>query len=69
MTSDAAELFVAGACAADANGDGFVDFFDLNIVLSFYGRVSPALPGDLDRDGDCDFIDLNIVLSAFGTAC
>lgn len=68
-TSDPAALFVAGACAADANGDGFIDFLDLNIVLSFYGQALAALPGDLDRDGDCDFVDLNIVLSAFGTAC
>lgn len=58
-----------GACIGDANGDGVVDFADLNIVLTDYGLAQPGLQGDLDGDGDCDFEDLNLVLSAYGTAC
>ncbi len=58
-------------CPGDANGDGTVDFLDLNIVLSNYGTTGApgAIPGDLDHDGDCDFVDLNIVLSNYGVAC
>lgn len=60
------------ACA-DINGDGFVDFLDLNAVLGFYGQSapngSPAAAADLDADGVVGFTDLNIVLSAYGTAC
>lgn len=56
-------------CAGDANGDGTVDFLDLNHVLADFGLVGPGLAGDLDGDGDCDFADLNIVLAHFGASC
>lgn len=58
-------------CAGDANGDGSVDFTDLDIVLSDYGMSGPAgsLLGDLDSSGAVDFVDLNIVLSSYGTTC
>lgn len=52
----------------DANGDGVVDFVDLNIVLSDFGQLGQNLAGDLDDDGDVDFVDLNLVLSYLGTA-
>ncbi len=51
----------------DANGDGVIDFLDLNIVLSDFGRSGGALRGDLNRDNVVDFLDLNEVLSFFGT--
>ncbi len=51
----------------DVNGDGVVNFADLNIVLSNFGQTGAGLPGDADGDGDVDFADLNIVLSNFGT--
>ncbi len=51
----------------DVNGDGSVNFADLNIVLSHFGEVGPGIPGDADGDGDVDFADLNIVLSNFGS--
>ncbi len=55
--------------AADANGDGVVDFIDLNIVLSAYTLTGPsAVAGDLNGDGVVDFLDLNLVLSQFGQA-
>ncbi len=58
-------------CAGDANGDGSVDFTDLDIVLSDYAMTGPAgsLLGDLDSSGTVDFVDLNIVLSNYGTTC
>ncbi len=59
------------ACAGDANGDGVVDFLDLNVVLSQYGQSGApgSYTGDLDDDGDVDFEDLNTVLSDYGHAC
>ncbi len=58
-------------CAGDANGDGFINFADLNLVLANFGQTAPpgANPGDVNADGVVDFADLNLVLSFFGTAC
>ncbi len=56
------------AIDGDANRDGFIDFLDLNIVLSFFGQTGAGLGGDVNGDGRVDFLDLNIVLSHFGRA-
>ncbi len=56
-------------CPADVNGDGTVDFADLNIVLSEYNTSAPGSPADVDQDGDVDFADLNLVLSAYNAPC
>lgn len=56
-------------CPGDTNGDGDVDFTDLNALLSDFGESGVGLAGDIDGDGDVDFTDLNFVLSAFGTSC
>lgn len=64
-----ASVLVASDCPGDANGDGLVNFIDLNHVLSDFGMTAPGLTGDVDNDGDCDFVDLNIVLSNFGVTC
>ncbi len=50
----------------DTNGDGRVDFVDLNSVLSSFGVAGQWLGGDVNRDGVVNFLDLNIVLGAFG---
>ncbi len=51
----------------DLNGDGAVNFADLNIVLSNFGATgAPGIPGDANNDGVVNFADLNIVLSNFG---
>ncbi len=51
----------------DLNGDGVVNFADLNIVLSNFGQSgAPGIPGDANNDGIVNFADLNIVLSNFG---
>lgn len=67
---DDVELFFVGcdALAGDVNGDGAVDFTDLNILLSEFGDIGAGLQADLDGDGDVDFSDLNVVLSAFGSS-
>lgn len=60
---------VAAACPGDTNGDGVVDFADLNEVLSTFNLVAPGQPGDVNDDGRVDFADLNIVISAFNQPC
>lgn len=62
-------LFDPTDCAGDTNGDGLVNFTDLNNVLTDFGMMGTGLLGDLDGDGDVDFTDLNELLSAFGEEC
>ncbi len=50
----------------DTNGDGVVNFADLNTVLSQFGQSGPGLAGDTNDDGIVNFADLNTVLSNFG---
>jgi hypothetical protein len=50
----------------DTNGDGVVNFTDLNTVLAGFGQTGAGLPGDLNGDGVVDFSDLNEVLTNFG---
>jgi len=59
----------ASGLMGDLNGDGVVNFADLNIVLSAFGStgVPGMTPGDANGDGVVNFADLNIVLSAFGS--
>ena len=56
-------------CTGDINGDGVVDFADLNILLGNYNTAGGAIPGDIDGDGDVDFADLNELLGAYNTTC
>lgn len=53
-------------CVGDINGDGDVDFTDLNILLAAFG-TSGSVPGDIDGDGQVTFSDLTILLSAWGS--
>ncbi len=68
--ANAASIWTGCAtCPGDANGDGVVNFGDLNIVLSNFGAAGAGVPGDVNGDGLVNFADLNIVLGAFGTVC
>ncbi|MBL0921691.1 MAG: hypothetical protein IBJ10_06130 [Phycisphaerales bacterium] len=58
-----------GSCPGDFNGDGSVDFGDLNLLLGNYNTSGPGLAGDFDGDGDVDFADLNALLAVFNTPC
>ncbi|MBL0921612.1 MAG: choice-of-anchor B family protein [Phycisphaerales bacterium] len=58
----------ATAVPGDTNGDGVVDFADLNNVLSTFNQTGSGLIGDVDGDGDVDFGDLNLVLGSFNQA-
>lgn len=80
INAAAALAALANACCpADANGDGFVDLADLNIVLAHFGEgvqppfggnpPPPPEAGDLNGDGQVDLADLNLVLAGFGSVC
>jgi hypothetical protein len=56
-------------CGPDTNGDGVVNFTDLNAVLGAFGQSGETLPADTNGDGVVNFADLNAVLAAFGTDC
>jgi len=56
-------------CPGDANGDGVVNFADLNILLIQWGQCGPILGGDVNGDGCVDFADLSIILDNFGLEC
>ncbi len=62
-------LVPLAACTGDTNGDGVVNFSDLNTVLATFGQNGAMLPGDLNGDGQVNFADLNTVLANFGADC
>ncbi|MEQ8850694.1 MAG: FG-GAP-like repeat-containing protein [Phycisphaerales bacterium] len=54
----------------DADGDGQVDFNDLNRLLDAWGAsVTPWRGGDVNGDGQVDASDLNRVLAGWGGDC
>jgi hypothetical protein len=65
----ACEFVAPPPCAPDINGDGEINFTDLNSVLSAFGQSGQDLPADVNDDGVVNFTDLNAVLTAFGTEC
>lgn len=54
-------------CAADFNGDGTADFFDVTEYLAAYAAGDPS--ADLTGDGSIDFFDLQLFLTLFGLGC
>lgn len=52
----------------DVDGDGDVDVFDYNQVLSDFGKVGTSgfVQSDMKADGVVDIFDYNIVVSNFG---
>ncbi len=62
-------LVPLAGCEGDSNGDGVVNFADLNTVLANFGQAGAMLPGDVNNDGTVNFTDLNIVLANFGSEC
>lgn len=51
----------------DVNGDGFVNFADLNLLLSSFNASGFCLQADVDGDGAVGFSDLNQLLSNFNS--
>lgn len=60
-------------CPGDTDGDGFVLFNDLNVVVSAFntasGEAGYDASADFDENGLVDFEDLNEVLSRFNDPC
>jgi hypothetical protein len=55
-----------GGKIGDIDGNGKVDIFDYNQLLSNYGKPGSSLPGDFDRNGKVDIFDYNTLLTHFG---
>lgn len=60
-------------CPGDTDGDGFVLFNDLNVVVSAFNTASGEMgydaSADFDESGVVDFEDLNEALSRFNDPC
>ncbi len=58
-------------CAADFDGDGFVDFFDFDAYVACFegGACPPGKTADFDGDGFVDFFDFDAFVAAFETGC
>lgn len=54
-------------CVADQNGDGEVDFFDVQQFLNAFAAQDPA--ADLTNDGLFDFFDVQEFLNLFAAGC
>ncbi len=54
------------AKAGDVDGDGDVDIFDYNSIVTDFGKVGGNLQADLNKNGSVDIFDYNLVVSNFG---
>ncbi len=55
------------SCAADINGDGQLNFFDVSNFLSAFGAMDSA--ADFTNDGLFNFFDVSAFLAAFAVGC
>ena len=60
-------LGASAACAADLNGDGDLNFFDVSAFLSAFTTMNPI--ADFTNDGLFNFFDVSAFLSAFTQGC
>ena len=60
-------LRLPSACAADLNGDGSLNFFDVSEFLSLYN--SGDLSVDFDGNGALNFFDVSAFLGLFSQGC
>ncbi len=56
-------------CPGDTNGDGLVNFDDLNNVLGNWNTMSDLCGGDVTGEGSVNFDDLNLVLANWNANC
>ena len=61
------EMICAPACPADWNGDGVLDFFDVQAFLADFSAQNPD--ADLNGDGNFDFFDVQIYLGIVSAGC
>ncbi|MBX3322523.1 MAG: hypothetical protein KF757_05990 [Phycisphaeraceae bacterium] len=64
---DFASLEIAQPCLGDFNGDGDVNFFDVQAFLGAFSANHPS--ADLNNDGLYNFFDVQIFLQAFSDGC
>jgi lysophospholipase L1-like esterase len=50
----------------DIDGNGNVNIFDYNILLTNFGKTGTGIQGDLNNSGKVDIFDYNILLTNFG---
>ena len=62
---------VQANCAADFNGDGFVDFFDFSDFINCFEQVScpDGKTADFNNDDFVDFFDFSDFIDAFEAGC
>ena len=61
---------VLGSCEGDADGNGVVNFSDINTVLANWGGGGGCLPlGDANASGAVDFGDITSVIANWGASC
>jgi hypothetical protein len=64
------DMELSEGCAADFNGDGFLDFFDYDdYVACFEGSGAPGCNADFNADGFVDFFDYDDFVESFETGC
>ena len=63
--------FCPNTCAADFNGDGFLDFFDYDDYVNCFETATcpPGKTADFNGDGFADFFDYDAFVAAFETGC
>jgi hypothetical protein len=50
----------------DIDGNGKIDIFDYNALLSDFGKTQNGLLSDMDNNGKVDIFDYNLLLTNFG---
>ena len=54
-------------CAADLNGDGELNFFDVSAFLNAFNAQDPI--ADFDRNDEWNFFDVSAFLNAYNAGC
>ncbi len=50
----------------DIDGNGKVDIFDYNILVTNFGKSGSGIQGDIDGNGKVDIFDYNLLVGNFG---
>ncbi|MFK7760148.1 MAG: GC-type dockerin domain-anchored protein [Phycisphaerales bacterium] len=67
VTSNSMHDYIGSACAADVNGDGSLNFFDVSDFLMKF--QTGDLSADFNDDGLLNFLDVSAFLNAYGAGC